>query len=166
MHGLGAFDVVYAWGVLHHTGAMWVAMDNALTAVAPGGTLWISLYNDQGRRSDLWRAVKRAYNQAPEPLRPLMVWTLMALFEGRDALRHVVTGRSPFHRDRDEAVRQRGMSRTRDWVDWVGGYPFEVATPEEVIDWAVGRGLAVQKVRTVGGSWGCNEFVLVRSTSA
>ncbi|HYY59119.1 MAG TPA: class I SAM-dependent methyltransferase, partial [Pyrinomonadaceae bacterium] len=26
---LGQFDIVYSWGVLHHTGAMWRALENA-----------------------------------------------------------------------------------------------------------------------------------------
>jgi SAM-dependent methyltransferase len=62
LRSLGRFDVVYAWGVLHHTGDMWAAIANVTEAVADGGRLFISIYNDQGLRSRLWRAIKRAYN--------------------------------------------------------------------------------------------------------
>src|SRR5262249_17263995 len=62
---LGQFDVVYAWGVLHHTGAMRVGLENAGSAVAAGGRLFIAIYNDQGARSRRWRAIKRLYNRLP-----------------------------------------------------------------------------------------------------
>src|SRR5215469_755596 len=48
---LGTFDVVYSWGVLHHTGNLWQACENVATLVSPGGTLFIAIYNDQGWRS-------------------------------------------------------------------------------------------------------------------
>ncbi|HYK63257.1 MAG TPA: hypothetical protein VEV85_27720, partial [Bryobacteraceae bacterium] len=53
---LGAFDIVYSWGVLHHTGAMWKALENALIPVAPAGQLFIAIYNGQGAHSRRWRA--------------------------------------------------------------------------------------------------------------
>lgn len=34
---LGRFDIVYSWGVLHHTGAMWQALENVAPLVAGGG---------------------------------------------------------------------------------------------------------------------------------
>jgi 2-polyprenyl-6-hydroxyphenyl methylase/3-demethylubiquinone-9 3-methyltransferase len=64
LSGLGSFEVVYSWGVLHHTGAMWQALGNAAGLVAPGGKLFIAIYNDQGKISNRWRAIKRAYNRA------------------------------------------------------------------------------------------------------
>src|SRR3954469_8304338 len=67
--GLGRWDIVYSWGVLHHTGDMWRAIDTAQARVADGGLLFVALYNDQGVRSRLWWAVKRVYNVLPEALR-------------------------------------------------------------------------------------------------
>jgi 2-polyprenyl-6-hydroxyphenyl methylase/3-demethylubiquinone-9 3-methyltransferase len=37
MSSLPAFDVVYSWGVLHHTGSMWVGIEHCIAKVAPGG---------------------------------------------------------------------------------------------------------------------------------
>jgi hypothetical protein len=68
-YGLGKYDVVYSWGVLHHTGAMWEAMDNILPLVTGGGQLFISIYNDQGTKSVFWHTVKRKYNELPSWLR-------------------------------------------------------------------------------------------------
>ena len=69
---LGRFDVVYSWGVLHHTGDLWGAIDIVFRMVAPGGRLFVSVYNDQGIRSRVWRQVKRRYNalRAVRPLAP------------------------------------------------------------------------------------------------
>ena len=74
IRSLGAFDVVYSWGVLHHTGQMWTALANAAIPVAAGGKLFIAIYNDQGTPSRRWTKVKRTYNALPKPLRFLVVW--------------------------------------------------------------------------------------------
>src|SRR5690242_2119540 len=58
---LGTFDVVYIWGVAHHTGNMWKALGNLPPLVGPGGQLYTAIYNDQGLRSRVWTAVKRLY---------------------------------------------------------------------------------------------------------
>src|SRR6266516_5946417 len=68
LRSLGTFDVVYAWGVLHHTGDMWRGLGNVTDLVAAGGRLFIAIYNDQGSTSQRWRAIKRLYNHAPAPL--------------------------------------------------------------------------------------------------
>src|SRR5579871_3052389 len=75
---LGRFDVVYSWGVLHHTGAMWEALGNVVQLVAPGGQLFIAIYNDQGGASRRWRTLKRIYNQLPRALRPPFAAVTMA----------------------------------------------------------------------------------------
>ena len=74
IRSLGEFDVVYSWGVLHHTGQMWAALANAAIPVADGGKLFIAIYNDQGTPSRRWTKVKRTYNALPKPLRFLVVW--------------------------------------------------------------------------------------------
>ena len=70
LESLGLFDIVYSWGVLHHTGAMWLAIDLAAGCVAPGGMLWIAIYNDQGVWSRVWRVIKRGYVALPRWLQP------------------------------------------------------------------------------------------------
>jgi 2-polyprenyl-3-methyl-5-hydroxy-6-metoxy-1,4-benzoquinol methylase len=162
MDSLGSWDVVYAWGVLHHTGDMWTALENTCARVDLAGKLFISIYNDQGRRSRRWRRIKRLYNELPESLRvPYAI--LMALpMELRDLIGW--TRRLKPHDYvrlwwRPAGYDSRGMSRWHNLVDWVGGYPFEVATPQQVFDFCAGRGLELRKLRTVGGAHGCNEFV-------
>lgn len=57
----------------------------------------------------------------------------------------------------------RGMSAWRDIVDWAGGYPFEVAKPEEVFDFFQAKGFSLKKLKTCAGGLGCNEFVFVKN---
>ena len=159
--GLGAFDVVYSWGVLHHTGAMWRALDLVAGPVAPGGRLFVAIYNDQGRISERWRAVKRTYNRLPRPLRPLVLAPAAVQMWWRQSVRDLVRGR-PFRTWRTYQG-TRGMSPWRDVVDWVGGYPFEVATPEAIFDFYHARGFQLERLKTCGGGKGCNEFLFRRA---
>jgi 2-polyprenyl-6-hydroxyphenyl methylase/3-demethylubiquinone-9 3-methyltransferase len=156
---LGRFDIVYSWGVLHHTGAMWEALGNVAPLVAEGGTLFIAIYNDQGRSSRLWTKVKRAYVRAPGPLKWGVLLPAMVRLWGPSTLRDLGRGK-PFRTWRDyRNAGVRGMDPWRDVVDWVGGYPFEVAKPEEILDFYRERGFELRRMTTCAGGHGCNEFV-------
>lgn len=159
---LGQFDVVYSWGVLHHTGHLWPALANAIQLVKPGGQLFIAIYNDQGRASRRWGWVKQRYVRASRLGRALLLGVSFLRLWGptlvRDSLR--------LHPLRTWRARhaERGMDPWRDMVDWVGGYPFEVAKPEAVFDFCRARGLQMTRMVTCAGGLGCNEFVFERLT--
>jgi 2-polyprenyl-3-methyl-5-hydroxy-6-metoxy-1,4-benzoquinol methylase len=158
---LGTYDLVYSWGVLHHTGEMWRAIENAISCVAPGGLLAIAIYNDQGGASRRWRTIKRFYNRLPSIVQPILVAACVPVLWWKDILVGSLRGR-PL----DAWCmygRVRGMSPWHDMVDWVGGYPFEVAKPEEVFDFCRARGFTLRRLKTCGGGIGCNEFVFVRA---
>ena len=152
---LGQWDLVYSWGVLHHTGAMWQALENVIRLTAPNGQLYIAIYNDQGNSSRRWAWIKRNYNAHPW-MRSLLLPYVLARSWGptilRDAfhLRPFATWRRYHH--------ERGMSPWRDVVDWVGGWPFEVATPEAIFCFYRDRGFTLKNLITRQG-YGCNEFV-------
>lgn len=160
MQALGQFDVVYSWGVLHHTGQMWQAIDLASQRVAPGGWFAIAIYHDQGGSSRRWGKIKRTYHRLPRPLQPVWVAGIASLFELKFAAARLASGRNPlpFHDWRCKAS-DRGMSVWHDWVDWVGGWPFEVATPDAMINPLVKRNFRLKRLKTVGGGWGCNEYL-------
>jgi 2-polyprenyl-3-methyl-5-hydroxy-6-metoxy-1,4-benzoquinol methylase len=160
VRSLGQFDVVYSWGVLHHTGAMWTALEMAGSLVRPGGTLLIAIYNDQGRWSRFWTFIKKTYCRMPRPLRPLILLPVGAYFLGPGLLRDLLI-LQPFQSWRRYHT-TRGMSPWRDLVDWVGGYPFEVATPGAVFDFFQQRGFQLRGLKTVGGGIGNNEFAFER----
>ena len=82
LHHVNEFDVVYVWGVLHHTGSMWQAMENVVRLVREGGCLFVAIYNDQGAQTRRWRTIKRLYNAAPRIARPFIVLPVMLYCEG------------------------------------------------------------------------------------
>lgn len=160
IESLGHFDFVYAWGVLHHTGALWLALQLACTLPRENGVLLVAVYNDQGWQSRAWRVVKRTYNRLPKGLRWLVLAPSAARLWGPTTFKDLVRLRP--NRTWRSYSTNRGMSPWRDLVDWVGGYPFEVARPQEVVDFLSARGLSVAKTRLVGEGLGCNEFMAVR----
>jgi 2-polyprenyl-6-hydroxyphenyl methylase/3-demethylubiquinone-9 3-methyltransferase len=163
---LGQFDVVYSWGVLHHTGQMWRAIDLVQTRVASGGRLFIAIYNDQGFKSRYWTRIKRLSNALPAWLQPpfaVVVWL------PREALTagYLLARLRPreYIESWTKYQRVRGMSRWHDLLDWVGGWPFEVAKPDEIFRYLKTRGFALQQLKTCGGGLGCNEYVFQRQSS-
>jgi len=162
LSGLGTFDVVYSWGVLHHTGDQWTAIDNAARLVAPGGLFAIALYNHQPFFTPLHRGMKRAACRWPM-LGSRVIAPAYALGVGAAlVLADVLRGRNPLARHKTTGL-PRGMNFWHDVRDWVGGWPFETSTPEQVFDFCRARGFALRTLRTVGGKSGCNEFVFERS---
>jgi SAM-dependent methyltransferase len=157
----GSFDLVYSWGVLHHTGDMTTAIERAAALVAPDGLFIFALY----RKTTLcpfWKVEKRWYCQASpraqKAARQLYIKWMRLVFRLK-------------HRDFDAYVRSygaRGMEFLHDVHDWLGGYPYDSIAPSEVD--SVMRRLGLEFVRSfleparsgVTGS-GCDEFVYRRS---
>jgi len=151
---LGCFDIVYSWGVLHHTGQMYQAFSNIVPLVADNGQLFIAIYNDQGLTSKYWAWVKHAYNKNAVSKYILIFIHAPYLFGIRWLVR-ALTGRLSL---------ERGMSLWHDMIDWLGGYPFEIAKPEEVFRFFAAKGFVLEELKTCGGRMGCNEFVFRRQT--
>jgi len=138
---LGSFDLVYSWGVLHHTGAMWDALVNSARLVNPGGYLYIAIYNRiLGRDGStswihpFWLKVKQVYNAYPavgtwilEPL-AMAAYVALVMASMHNPVAHIKNYKS-----------HRGMSWRTDATDWLGGYPYEFATVEEVFKFLRGR---------------------------
>jgi hypothetical protein len=158
-------DVVYSWGVLHHTGDMYTAIHNAASLVNPGGLLAVAIYNRVSERwltSDRWWRIKRMYNHAPYLGRRLMEMT----YAGYWTVRVVRNGRNPFRIDR-EYGQPRGMALWTDLVDWLGGYPYEFASADEIIQFCE-RECGMRCTRLIAvteGDTGNNQFVFERSRS-
>jgi 2-polyprenyl-3-methyl-5-hydroxy-6-metoxy-1,4-benzoquinol methylase len=149
---LGQFSYVYSWGVLHHTGAMWQALDNATRRVQPGGKLHLALYNAH-KYSPLWLRIKRACNRWPRTIFPLVKGSY-ALY---GTVRQLTRFESPW-RCRSEYQQIRGMDAWRDIEDWLGGLPYEYCKPGEVVDFLSDRCFVLLRLTTTITK-GCNEFL-------
>ncbi len=160
VRGLGAFDIVYSWGVLHHSGEMWRALDLVMLPVKTGGKLFVAIYNDQGWISNVWKAIKKTYGGLPHFAKPLLAVPVGIATWGPVSFLDLMRGK-PFHTWR-RYYQSRGMSPWHDVVDWVGGFPFEVATPEKIFDFYSARGFILRRLATAGGKSGNNQFVFER----
>ena len=161
MSKYGEYDVVYSWGVLHHTGHMYKALENAGKHVKSGGSLFIAIYNDQGPLSKAWTLEKKIYVSLPKPFKMLfaavffiVLWTVRAIED--------IVQLKPFYRWK-QYKKKRGMSPWHDAVDWVGGYPFEVAKPEDIFSFFHKRDFTLEKLYTCGMGNGCNQYLLKKN---
>jgi 2-polyprenyl-3-methyl-5-hydroxy-6-metoxy-1,4-benzoquinol methylase len=160
---VGQFDVVYSWGVLHHTGQMWPALENVVDLVKPAGKLFIAIYNDTGSQARRWMWIKKKYNNIPHFLRSPFAALMVLPQEGKSFTQALLSLKpGDYIKTWTEYDRSRGMNRWRDIIDWVGGYPYEVAAPDEIFDFYHKRGFDLSKMRCGGVGLGCNEFVFTR----
>ena len=162
MSGIEPADVVYSWGVLHHTGRMWDAIDAAAGKVRPGGRFAISIYNRVERFPDsskMWWRVKRAYTRGPALVRR----GLEAVYVGNFMLTRLLTLRNPFAALLDrEGEGRRGMDFMHDVRDWLGGFPYEYATSGEVFGHVHARhGFELERLVNWEGN-ACNELLFRR----
>lgn len=160
LKSLGKFDIVYSWGVLHHTGAMWQALENACLPVKEGGLLFIAIYNDQGGKSKRWWKVKKFYCSGKTGKILVSAFFIPYFILGGLAV-DLVKLKSPTTRYM-EYRKSRGMSIFHDWFDWLGGFPFEVAKPENIFDFYKSRGFTLRQLKTCGGGLGNNEFIFIK----
>lgn len=158
LNGLGKFDIVYSWGVLHHTGQMWNAIENIESLVSDKGVIHIALYNDQEIISKFWTKVKKAYCA-----HFLLKWLILIIFFPLFFVAEVMLGIIKYGNPFAQLARhkRRGMNWFNDWVDWLGGYPFEVAKIDDVIEYFWKKGYVLKRLISTNGS-GCNQFLFIR----
>ena len=156
---LGRYNIVYSWGLLHHTGKMWAAIDNCIYLVNDDGIFFIAIYNDQGIKSHFWWMVKWLYNRLPRFLRKPFAYTagffviFLMLLKHTIKLKLMVILGSNF-----DYKQSRGMSMLSDIDDWYGGFPYEFSTYEYLVDYVQSEGFELQNGKKAS-SLGCHELV-------
>ena len=159
MRGLGKFDVVYSWGVLHHTGAMWLGIDNAVNRVANGGKLFIAIYNDQGFKSHVWWIIKYTYAKLPRGINKLFGYSLGIFIYLLSVIKYALLLKPHIIlREIFNYKSKRGMNIKSDLIDWVGGFPFEFATYELLQQYVELRGFTLVNGKKAT-SLGCHELI-------
>ena len=167
---LGLFDIIYCWGVAHHSGAMWHAIENLVKLAGPGGSVVLAIYNDQLYVSRIWRGIKQIYQRLPLSVRPLYAGLIAVVLLLKRCVVTLLASMLRLMQFRNPLIpfinwyresQGRGMDLWHDLLDWVGGWPFEVAKPEEVFRFLRDRGFNLTELTTCSGH-GCNEFVFVR----
>ena len=150
---LGRFDVVYAWGSLHHTGDMKKAIEISSQLVNSGGIFWLAIYNKHFS-SPLWKRIKYFYNHAGIPVRKMMVYFFLGVIF---IAKFLVTFKNPL-------AKERGMDFFYDVVDWVGGYPYEYASTGEIVSQVEELGFRTLKVVPAEVPTGCNEYLFLKKS--
>jgi 2-polyprenyl-6-hydroxyphenyl methylase/3-demethylubiquinone-9 3-methyltransferase len=146
MKALGTFDIVYSWGVLHHTGHMWDAIYQATLKCHENSDFFISIYNNQGWKSKFWTQIKKNCSKNRVLLYAVSFIYIM-LFFPLTMIKSVLSGHHPFYYV-TSYKKKRGMNFYHDVFDWIGGYPFEVATADVLFDFCYEKGFDLTYLRT------------------
>jgi 2-polyprenyl-6-hydroxyphenyl methylase/3-demethylubiquinone-9 3-methyltransferase len=156
LKSLGDFDIVYSWGVLHHTGNMWKAIENVTSLVKTNGILCMAIYGDQGRKTKRWWKVKKLYCSGIFG-KYLTCSIFVPYFFFRAVAASIIKRENIFSKYK----KNRGMSIVHDWFDWLGGFPYEVAKVEDIFHYYKDKGFTLQNI-VISPGLGCNQFVFVK----
>lgn len=158
---LGRFDIVYSWGVLHHSGNMYKAFDNIVGLVKPKGRLYIAIYNENTKivyegTSKFWLKIKRIYNNSEALTKLVILYSYVIYF----VLGLILSGKNPYQYIKNYQS-ARGMNWLNDIKDWIGGYPYEYASIQTITNYFNKLGFKCIKT-TPARSIGCNEYLFIR----
>jgi len=159
---LPSYDMVYSWGVLHHTGDVWRAIQNAASRVRQGGLFYIALYSADVQKDpmpEFWLDVKRKYVASGWLRRRMMDWWYVWRFQ----MNKNPSKLPEFLQRMREYKKNRGMNIFTDIRDWLGGWPMEFVYDKEAIDFVEKLGFTLERIATGEAN---SEFLFVRNQTS
>lgn len=161
IQSLGKFDLVYSWGVLHHTGNMYKALQNVDFLMEERSLLYLALYNYNTKKiegtSPFWEKVKYKYNNSGKFGKKVIYYIYLSYL----ILGLCISGKNPYDYIKNYK-KKRGMDFYIDIFDWLGGYPYEYATPEKITAFYETKNYSLKKIDKVR-SLGCNQFLFEKN---
>jgi glycosyltransferase involved in cell wall biosynthesis/SAM-dependent methyltransferase len=161
MNKLSLFDIVYSWGVLHHTGDVWHAIKNAASRVKPGGVFYIALYSADVQIEpgpEFWLGIKKKYVSSGVIKRRWMeLWYIWRFMMESQPLKILKVIKRAWEYEKD-----RGMNFMTDIRDWLGGWPMEFVYDDDVVKFCEGLDFQLEKIVTGEAN---TEFLFRRALS-
>ena len=152
---LGNYDFVYSWGVLHHTGEVWKAIQNTCSLVKTDGYLYLALYSlNVQMNPEYWLRTKQKYVNSSKFMKVVMEQKYLLEHVHGSSLRNFFKGKF-----RPEVGRMRGMELMTDVRDWLGGWPMEFVLDEEVEKAVSKLGFVLKNVKK---GEACTEFLFTK----
>jgi len=157
VNSLPTSNIVYSWGVLHHTGNMYKAIKLSSSKVKKNGLFYIAIYNKTKGLfgSKFWKGFKKFYSSSGFLVREFFNFIYFVLF----CFSRIFTLRNPFKEIKNYSKNNtRGMNWFTDVKDWLGGYPYEYATADEITKFCENLGFELVNLKQVK-NLACNEFL-------
>ena len=158
----GRFDIVYSWGVLHHTGKIWEAIKSSAQLVDKEGFYYIAIYNKVERWGGcrFWLKIKKIYNFSPKIGKLALEYMYMLRYFAKSLMKL----RNPITRVKNYKS-NRGMGWRTDITDWLGGLPYEVATVDEIFKFIKSNfsDFNLVNIKTTRSTMGNNWFLFKRN---
>ena len=153
------YDIVYSWGVLHHTGEMNIAIKNSINYCKKNSILFIALY-EKTIYCKMWRMIKKFYNNTNR----INQFLLLNFYNILKIFGLLITLKNPYLYVKNYRS-NRGMSFIYDQIDWIGGYPYESINKTELLKIIGSDFKLLQYKRAKTGLFrsilgtGCSEYV-------
>lgn len=148
------YGIVHSWGVLHHTGNMKLAIENVSSLVQKNGYLILAIYNKHWS-SPMWKIIKKIYGGSPFVIKKTIIYLLYPFIL---VAKIIVLRKNPFEKN-------RGMDFYYDTIDWIGGYPYEYASVEEISNLVNTFGFKLIRIIHTQVPTGCNQYVFQKGNT-
>lgn len=158
---LWKFDIVYSWGVIHHTWNMWKWLELIEKLVNDNWLLYLTIYNKYNwfPSSDSWLKIKKIYVNSPFLIKKVMYYWLIL----ENIFMRIIRGQNPVKYIKNYYKNSnRWMDFFRDIEDWLWWYPYEYATIEEIKNFYENIWYKLINLYDSSAWWWCNEFLFAK----